>query len=375
MGNNSGMPDMLQYVAEMYNQQPDMRRMGFLTSLFKVTPESFLDTNKLSMDMVYGGNDMAPVVRDLSTGAVVITIDEFGNMEVPFPVYSLESPVNIDRLMDRRPGENAFITQRVNWAGRMAALIKEGTNKHIRMIKNSIEYQAAEVLTTGKCTLTDEDGNKINKLDYQAPTEHFPTVTKSWNDPTAKPIDDLNALDDVIRPNALCDMENYIVGKNAWRNLLKNEQVHKNLDTNVLNTMEISPQMRNKGAAYLGKLNLDGRVRLFWGYDATYNPWGQPSKTEYFLDPDLVIALPSYENADFRRYFGGIPNIALDPAVEPLFGHKITVEGEFDFKIRVWLDNNAETWKGRTRSRPLLVPASRMRFGCLTTVAEEEEDA
>ena len=373
MGNNSGMPDMLQHIAEMYNQQPDMKRMGFLTSLFKVTPESFLDTSKLGMDMVYGGNKMAPVVRDLSTGAVVITIDKFGNMEVPFPVYSLETPVNIDRLMDRMPGENAFITQRVNWAGRMVKLIKEGTSNHIRMIKNSIEYQAAKVLTTGKCILTDEDGNEINELDYEVPAEYFPTVTKSWSDPTSKPIDDLNALDDVIRPNAKCDMKNYVVGKYAWRHFLANEQVHKNLDKSILNTMEIAPQMRDKGAAYLGSLNLDGKIRLFWGYDATYDQW-IGGETDYFLDPNKVIALPSYENADFRRYFGGIPNIALNPAFEPLFGHKITVEGEFDFKIRVWLDNNAETWKGRTRSRPLLVPASRMRFGCLTTVAEEEED-
>jgi hypothetical protein len=361
------MPNLLQQVVEMYQQQPDVKKMGFLTSLFKVTPESFTDVNKISMDMVYGGNDMAPVVRDLNTGAVVITIDKFGNMEVPFPVYSLETPVDITQLMGRFPGENAFIHGSVNWYGRMATKIKEGTNKHIRMIKNVMEYQAAKVLTTGKCTLTDEDGNEINELDYQIPESHFPEVSVPWSNTASTPIDDLNALDDVIRPDGLVDIVNYVMGKNSWRNFLKNDQVQKNLDKNILNTLEISPQMRDKGAAYLGKINTDGRVRLFWGYDATYNPWGQPNETRYFLDPDKVIFLPSYEAMDFRRYFGGIPSIKLDPVFDPLFGNKITVEGEYDFKIRVWFDDDAETYKGRTRSRPLFVPASRLRFGCLHT--------
>lgn len=363
----NSMPNLLQQVVEMYQQQPDIKKMGFLTSLFKVTPESFTDVNKISMDMVYGGNDMAPVVRDLGTGAVVITIDKFGNMEVPFPVYSLETPVNITQLMDRFPGENAFVQGTINWYGRMALKIKEGTNKHIRMIKNSMEYQAAHVLTTGKCTLTDEEGNEINELDYQIPESHFPEATVPWKNSSAKPIDDLNALDDVIRPDGQVDIVNYIMGKNSWRNFLNNDQVQKNLDKNILNTLEISPQMRDKRAAYLGKLNTDGHIRLFWGYDATYNPWKQPNVTSYFLDPDKVIFLPSYEAMDFRRYFGGIPNIKLDPVFDPLFGNKITIEGEYDFKIRIWFDEDAETYKGRTRSRPLFVPASRLRLGCLYT--------
>ncbi|MCL2381348.1 MAG: major capsid protein [Treponema sp.] len=370
MGQNS-MPDTLQQVVKMYEQQPDMKKMGFLTSLFKVGPESFTDVDKISMDMVYGGNDMAPVVRDLGTGAVVVTIDKFGNMEVPFPVYSLETPVNISQLMNRLPGENAFLTSTtrgVNWMGRMARLIKDGTARHLRMIKNSMEYQAAQVLTTGKCTLTDEDGNSINELDYQIPGTHFPASKISWADPKANPIDDLNALDDVIRTAGLCDVTNYVMGKKAWNHFLKNEQVHTNLDKNILNTLEISPQMRDKGAAYLGKLNLDGRIRLFWGYDATYNPWNNRKETEYFLNPNKVIALPSYENMDFRRYFGGIPSIKVDPVFDPLFGNKITVEGEYDFKVRVWFDEEAETYKSRTRSRPLFVPASRLRFGCMTVI-------
>jgi hypothetical protein len=363
----NSMPNLLTLVIDMYNQQPNIKKMGFLTSFFKIHDESFTDANKLNMDMVYGGEDIAPVVRDLSTGAVVITQDEFGNMEVSFPVYSLETPVAIASLMERMPGESAFLTDRANWGGRLAQKIKNGTAKHIDMIKRSIEYQAAQVLTTGKCTLTDDDGNAINQLDYEIPEDHFAEAAVEWDDTDADPLSDIGALDDTIRVDGLCDVVNYVFGRDAWKNFLRNESVQKNLDKNVMNTMAIAPEMRDKGAAYLGKLNLDGRERLFWGYDARYTPFGGSNSLTY-LDPNKVIFLPAYADMDFRRYFGGIPNVKPDAVFDPVFGGgKITVGGEYDFKIRIRWDDNAETYFGRTKSRPLLVPASRLRFGCLTT--------
>jgi hypothetical protein len=365
------MPNLLMKVVEMYNQTPNIKRMGFLSSLFKTGPDAFTDGEVINLDMVYGGEDIAPVVRDLSTGAVVITLDKFGNMEVPFPVYSLETPVPIALLMERMPGESAFLGERVNWSARLAHKIKNGTVKHIDMIKRSMEFQAAQVLTTGKCTLTDDNGNAVNQLDYQAPASHFPTVTVSWGASGSKPLDDMAGLDSVIEPDGLCDIVNYVFGSNAWKNFLQDDFVQKNLDKNVMNTMQIAPEMKDKGAKYLGKLNFDGKDRLFWGYDARYNPFKSPNTSVRYLDADKVLFLPSYEDMDFRRYFGGIPNIKQDSIFDPLYGAgKITIDGEYDFKIRVRWDDNAETYTGRTKSRPLFVPASRLRFGCLMTQAE-----
>jgi hypothetical protein len=365
MGNS--MPNFLTMVAEMYNQQPNIRKMGFLTSFFKAQPDSFTDVNKINLDMVYGGEDIAPVVRDLSTGAVVITQDEFGNMEIPFPVYALETPIALASLMDRMPGENAFIGDRANWGGRLAQKIRNGTSKHIDMIKRAMEYQAAQVLTSGKCILNDDEGNEIIQLDYGIPADHFPVAAVEWDASGADPLEDIAALDSVIRDDGLCDVVNYIFGSGAWKNFIGNDFVQKNLDKGVMNTMSIAPEMRDKGAAYLGRLNYDGHERVFWGYDARYNPYRNKTASVPYLDPNKVIFLPAYADMDFRRYFGGIPNIKQDSVFDPIFGGKITVEGEYDFKIRVIWDDDMETYKGRTKSRPLLVPASRLRFGCLAT--------
>jgi hypothetical protein len=361
------MPDLLTQVTQMYNQLPGVKKMGFLTSLFKTRPDSFTDVDRLNLDVVYGGADVAPVVRDLSTGAIRTTQDRFGAMSAPFPVYSLERAVSIASLMERQPGENAFITERVNWTGRLAARIRDGVAKHIDMIKRSVEAQAAQVLQTGKATLADEDGNPVNELDYQVPESHFAEVTVGWSDSGADPLADMTALDDMLEDDALCDMVNYVFGKSAWNNFLRNDFVQKNLDKNALNTMAIAPEMRDKGAKYLGRLNYDGKERLFWGYDAKYSPWKQPEVSTAYLAPDKVLFLPAFEDMDFRRYFGGIPNVKQDPIFDSLFGGKITIEGEFDFTVRVRWDDDAETYIGRVKSRPLLVPASRLRFGCLTT--------
>jgi hypothetical protein len=363
----NSMPNFLLLVTQLFNQQPNIKKMGFLSTFFKVQPDSFTDVDRINLDMVYGGEDLAPVVRDLSTGAVLIAQDKFGNMEVPFPVYALESAVPIASLMARLPGESAFATDKANWGGRLASKIKDGVAKHIDMIKRSMEYQAAQVLTTGKCALTDEDGNPINQLDYQIPASHFPQVTVSWDDESAAPLEDIAALDETIRTDGLVDTVNYVFGREAWKNFLKNDFVQKNLDKNVMNTMQIAPEMRDKGASYLGKLNYDGHERLFWGYDARFNPYKQPNNSVPYLDPHKVLFLPAYADMDFRRYFGGIPNVKQDAVFDPIFGGKITVEGEYDFKVRVRWDDDAETYAARTKSRPLFVPASRLRFGCLDT--------
>jgi hypothetical protein len=363
------MPDFLLQVTRLFNQQPNIKKMGFLSTFFKTQNDSFTDVDRINLDMVYGGADIAPVVRDLSTGAVLITQDRFGNMEVPFPVYALETAVPIASLMARQPGENAFVTDKANWGGRLASKIKDGVAKHIDMIKRSMEYQAAQVLTTGKCTLTDEEGNNINQLDYQIPGSHFPQVTVSWSEADADPLADIAALDDTIRTDGLVDTLNYIFGREAWKDFLKNDFVQKNLEKSVMNTMQIAPEMRDKGAAYLGKLDFDGHERLFRGYDARYSPYKQPGESLPYLAPTKVLFLPAYADMDFRRYFGGIPNVKQDAVFDPIFGGKITVEGEYDFKVRVRWDDNAETYAARTKSRPLFVPASRLRFGCLETDA------
>ncbi len=71
-------------IVEMFEQQPDIAKMGFLSTFFKTTPDSFTDSEFVEYDVVRSGAEVAPVVRNLSTGAVTIVEDEFTNKRMPY---------------------------------------------------------------------------------------------------------------------------------------------------------------------------------------------------------------------------------------------------------------------------------------------------
>ena len=131
----------LTMVIAMFNQEPDIKKMGFLASFFKTPPGGFTDAEYLEYDIVRSGTEVAPAVRNLSTGAVTIVEDTFTSKGVPFPVYALDSPVDIAQLMKRQPGESAYIDAKVNWLGIMARILVRRFSIMTRMLRFAIELQ------------------------------------------------------------------------------------------------------------------------------------------------------------------------------------------------------------------------------------------
>jgi hypothetical protein len=362
------MIDFFVKIVQMFNQEPDMNKMGFLTTFFKTTPDSFTDSEFVEYDITRSGAEIAPTVRNLNTGAVTIVEDVFTNKQLPFPVYSLDSPAQIQGLMKRQPGENAYQMDKVNWLGRLASKLMRSFTKMARMIRGSIEFQAAQVLQTGTITLTDENGIATFELDFKPKATHFPTVTTSWGTTGADPLTDIKSLMKVIRQDGYVDIKTLVFGEDAWEKFYRNTWVQENLKQDNLGMGALDPRLVDKGAGYMGYIFV-GAYRLdLYTYDGFYQAWGSSTKTNY-LDPDKVLFLPAITALDFRRYFGGIPTVRLDPVFDPLFGNKIQIEGEFDFRCRVYFDEKRETYIGETKSRPFMVPVSIDRFGCLTVIA------
>lgn len=363
------MPDFFVKVLSWFNAQPDINRMGFLSSFFKVTPESFTDAEKIEIDLVRSGEEIAPAVQNLSTGTVSIVEDTFGTAEVPFPVYALDKSVNISELMNRQPNESAYINERADWLGRLAKRLISGFTKMTGMIKRSVELQAAQVLQTGKIDLTNEDGKVVFKLDLKVKATHLPTVTKSWEDPDADPIGDISALADVCRADGLVDIKNLIMDEKSLKNFLKNKEVQESLKMDGLRLGALNPAIANKGAKYYGYIHVGSNLFDIWVYSASYNPFGSKESKKY-LEENKVLFLPDFEDLDFRRVFGGIPTIRPDTTFDQIFGaSKVTIDGAYDFRPRVYWDEKNETYVGEIKSRPLCLPVSIDRFACLTTKA------
>jgi hypothetical protein len=365
------MIDILTKVIALFNSQPDILKMGFLSSFFKVTQDSFTDSEFVDLDEIYEGEEIAPVVTDLSTGAVSLVEEKFVNRQIPFPVYAMKSPAQIAALMTRQPGESAYVTEKINWLARLAKIIVKKFARMTNMIRRSMEYQAAQVLQTGDIILTDEDGTNTFKLGLKTKNSHFPTVTTIWADiENADPLSDIDVLSDIIRDDGHVDIENLIFGKDAWINFIKNKWVQENLNKDVLATGLISPQIRNKGAKYMGYIDYGANHYYLWTYNARYNPFG--SKTvEKYLDPNNVIFLPALEDIDFRRIFGGIPTVRADATFDQLFGaDKVQIGNEYDIRPRVFYSEDNEAYIAEIKSRPLMLPVSVNRYGCLKTYFE-----
>jgi hypothetical protein len=363
------MVDWLVTVSDLFNQQPDINRTGYLTALFTVRPEYFTDSRTFTLDIVRSGEEIAPTVRSLGTGAITIAEDQFTNKEFPFPVYALESPVNIDQLMARQPGENPYLTggARVNWMGRVARILIPRFAKMTNMIRRGMEYQAAQVLQTGKIMLTDENGNSTYEVDLKPKLSHFPEVTTGWSDvANANPLQDVDALAEVITADGQCDVENLIFGSTAWKNFVQNDGVKALLNKDTLNLGALDPRLVGKGGKYLGYIDWAAHRYLLWLYDANYNPFGS-TDTEKYLSPTKVLFLPNSNALDFRRMFGGIPMVNPNPILDEIFGGKIEVKGEYDFRTRVRYDEQKDTFIGEVKSRPILLPISIDRYGCLET--------
>jgi hypothetical protein len=354
-------------IIAMFVQEPDIKKMGFLSSFFKTPPDGFTDTEYMEYDIVRSGMEAAPVVRNLSTGAVTIVEDVFTNKQIPYPVYALDSPVNVASLMKRRPGENAYKEEKVNWLGRITRVLVRAFAKMTRMIRTSIEVQAAQVLQKGTLTLTDENGFPTYELDFKPKASHFPEVAVSWDDPDADIFADIENLSDVIQADGYTEITTLIFGKKAWRAAYKNTEFREAVKKDNLGMGALNPQLRGKGAKFMGYIEIGAYLYDMYLYNTIYTPWGETTPVN-FVDPDKVIFLPDPEDLDFRRMFGGIPNVKVDPVFDPVFGGKIPIENEYDFRARVYFDEPKDTYVGEVKSRPASIPVSIDRYGCLTAI-------
>jgi hypothetical protein len=328
------MINILTKIIALFNQEPDISKMGFLSSFFKTPPDGFTDSEFMEYDIVRSGNEAAPVVRNLSTDAVTIVDDEFTNKNIPFPVYALDSPVNIAKLMGRQPGESAYQDEKVNWLGRLAKILVRAFARMTRMVRNSIEVQASQVLQKCTLTLTDENGIPTYELNFKPKATHFPTAAVSWDDPSADVLGDIETLSDTIKADGYCDITTLIFGRKAWTAAYKNAEFREAVKKDNLGMGDLNPRLVSKGGKFMGYIHVGAYRYDIYLYNAIYTPWGENNPV-HFVDDDKVIFLPDIDELDFRRVFGGIPNVKIDAVFDPIFGGKIPIGSEYDFRGRV----------------------------------------
>jgi hypothetical protein len=359
------MREFLEMFLGLFRSAPDITKMGFLTSFFRTGSEDVVPAEYVDIDIERSDEDVGPVLRDYKTGSVVINEDIYVNKQIKPPQYDLERPVNVYDLMKRQPGETEY-AKVGSWLARLMVVLNKTFIKMADMIKRSIELQAAQVLQTGRLDLLDENGAVAYQLDYRPKSTHFPMVTVDWSEGASTPIDDLRALASVIRDDGLYDPKILIMGEQAYMDFIAKQEVKELFKQDELALGRLSPQIVNKGGNYMGYIFLGSYRYEIFTYNGRYIPYNGGAKRK-FLDDNKVIMLCDPGDLEFRLVFGDIPSIGMEEPFSQFVSDRVTVEGSIDLHPYVYRDDRRKTYAGQLASRPICIPVSIDRFGCLST--------
>jgi len=358
------MADYGQKMLDVYRQ----KRVAFsyLSSMFKTKPGDITDSEYIEWDTVRSGEEIAPVITNIGAGSNMNSQEIFTNKSVKPPVFSESEPFNAFDLMKRQPGDTVYETGAAQAAAKLSNKIMESWDKLTEKIKRTIELQAAQILQTGTITLYNSANVAAYTLDYKPKTAHIATTAISWSAGNATIIADIETMCDLVRDNGQVDVTRMIMGKAAFKNALANTAFAALFDKDGFNLGMLDPQKRGMGEKYQGFVNIGAYRIEIYTYNASYIDLGG-TRRNYILD-DNVIFLPDEADLDFRKCFGGIPQIvAVDPRFASYLPGRVTIGGAFDFRPRIFVDSKEDTLFTEIKSRPLLIPRSIDRFACLDT--------
>lgn len=352
---------------QLYRQMPNIDKNMFFTSYFKTTPEDITNSEFIEYDIERSDEDIAPVLTDISTGAHVVSEDIFTNKKIKPPAFAEQMPFNVFDLTNRMAGETEYEAANVDFQVRLRTKLLRSWEKMTNLIKRTIELQASQVLQTGIVTLPDAANNTRYTLDWKMKATHKPTVSTAWSTTaTATPLADLESLMDVIRNDGLVDVEDGIFGITAFKNFLQNADVQLYFKKDQFSLGALNPVMLNSGAKYQGFIHVGNYKLNIWTYNGRYKDLGG-TKQKYLAD-DKVILLPNADDLAFTKAFAAIPIVVdSDPRLRDVLPGRVSIPGAFDFKPRVYTDEKAESMFTEIKSRPILIPKSIDRFGCLDT--------
>ena len=291
------------------------------------------------------------------------------------PVYKEAEPFNLEKFEKRVPGEKPFSAET-----RIMRMIAETADSITGMTSKILRariWQATQVFTTGKIGFASNPGFAspgVSDIDFNAPTAHFATVTTTWDNATAKPLQDLETQARVIRRAGGKYIKDIVFGYLAWSNFIQNSKVKEELDNRKINLGNILPKDADaRGMSFMGQYYLDGRSCNLWVYDETFiSPNDDSTEVEY-LDPKKVVLIG---NGEYTEFFAGIDTIKgiQDKNLQQF----IPANGNIAFTgARVASSLYVDTYKNeelnnvflRVQTAPLTVPKTNNTFGTLTVLS------
>ena len=315
------------------------RQMGmptmFFTGMFQTPMINMHTSEEVEIDIVRSDEDISVVVTDISSGYRYNSDDIYTNKSFIPPVHREAAPINAFDLLKRRPGEDPFMSPNFQASATIKAfnVIRKIENK----IRRSIELQAAQVLQTGRATLTDMAGNNLFNIDYSPKTSHFPTTANAWNGSNADPAGDIDRLAEVVRNDGLSDPDMLIMGSRAFEAFIQNDEIRGRMDNRRFELGRIVPMERmGMGGCYRGTVEIGNYSYDVWSYGGRYKSPQTRRKVQY-MDESKVIVRASMGRLDGT--FGAIPRVVPpESRVLPFIPDRVSdTAGAMDMFMNAWV--------------------------------------
>lgn len=286
--------DTLTLMAAMERFKP---AAGFMLDTFFPNSLPAFTTTEVAVETRKGHRHLAPFVTREGKGVNMAR----GTSQMKFyepPMMGPRRVINPADIMKRGFGETLYST--TTPAQRAAALQARDLKELQDMITNRMNKMAADIMTTGKCTIKGyaDDGKVELEDEIDFDFSNFLSVSTDWANTSANIYDDLQNASDIIQENAGQVPTVAICGKNVAKKILKNKQLLDWLsipNRQNFTIASIQPRITSPQCMYIGtiaSLNLE-----LYSYAETYVPDAPDGNGKYtpvpFLDPDTVIvAIP-----------------------------------------------------------------------------------
>jgi len=348
----------------MIEKYVEKRTLGmFLSSFFRPVRGSTGGTGKtITWDSVRYTDKIAGTV-DRNTGSNLNTTSIYSSKELTPPEYSEAVAIDVNDLVERMAGEDPFSASNRSFSARFISKMTEGVVEMTDKVNRAVELNAAQVLQTGTISL---DGARPFAADFKPKATHFPTVATTWdNSGTATPLDDIEALANVIKTDSRKIVRRCIMGRTALREFIETDQVIGRADSRRMNLIDINPDMQRRGANFWGTIQAGEFEVEIWGYTAEYEPFDGSPKTTY-VDENKVILLPD-EPALVVASLQVPKVLPPDPRLAQLVTPPTVSEVGFDITPNLWCTPEGDVVYAGVKARPVLFPQGVDEFGALST--------
>lgn len=277
---------------------------------------------KIYFDVRDSKRRLAPFVSPLVEGKV-IEARGFRTQSFEPPYLKPKTPIDPNQQFRRRAGE--AIGGSLSPAQRRDLAVAEAIAEHLEMIQERENVMAAEVLRTGKVTVTG-DGYGTVVLDFGRDPALTVTLsgTDRWSDPSADPVSDIETWAALIQEKSGAVVTDVVLEPTAWQAMRQNARVEKLLETRrgSASTAETGPLAAEK-ARFVGTI---GSFDLWVYQDRYVDEAGAtqlvlPVGTVIMAGPELEGTLAYAAIRDPRAGFAAVPRfpkmwVQEDPAME-----------------------------------------------------------